>query len=348
MPGRAARHHRFAERDAITRVSPGRRIVMAMGSAVSAPAHTAESRRPLETEYRPQHPLDLHRTVMMQRRGAHDPTMTTDGRVIWRVSRTPEGIATLAVRETAPGTIRAAAWGPGAAWALDQLPALCGAGDDATGFDAARHPLIADAHRRHPGLRLSRTDLVFDALAGAIFEQKVTGLQAFGAWRRIITWHGERAPGPTPKPMFAPPPIDGWRRIPSWSWHRAGLEPPQARTIVTAARRGATIEHAALAATDGPDRDRVLTSLPGVGVWTAAETRIRALGDADAVSVADYHLAHVVGYALTGTRTDDDGMLQLLAPWAGQRQRVIRLIGLSGMQEPRRGPRLHPEDHRSR
>ncbi|MEE2814655.1 MAG: DNA-3-methyladenine glycosylase 2 family protein, partial [Actinomycetota bacterium] len=96
------------------------------------------------------------------------------------------------------------------------------------------------------------------------------------------------------------------------------------------------------------DRDRVLTSLHGVGVWTSAETRIRSLGDPDAVSVGDYHLAHEVGFALTGHRTDDDGMLELLAPWSGHRQRIIRLIWASGSREPRRGARLAPEDHRNR
>src|SRR3954453_16441923 len=74
--------------------------------------------RPLETEYRPRHPLDLGRTVLYQRRGAGDPTMTVTGRGIWRASRTPEGVATLALRETARGVVHGAAWGPGAEWAL--------------------------------------------------------------------------------------------------------------------------------------------------------------------------------------------------------------------------------------
>jgi 3-methyladenine DNA glycosylase/8-oxoguanine DNA glycosylase len=300
----------------------------------------------LETVYRPRRPLDLRRTVLYQRRGAGDPTMVADGAVIWRASRTPEGVATLALRETTPGAVRAAAWGPGADWALAQLPALCGEDDDATEFDASRHPLIAEAHRRNPGLRLSRTDLLFDALASAVFEQKVTGMQAFAAWRRIVTWFGERAPGPTPRPMFAPPTIEGWRAVPSWGWHRAGLEPPQARTVVEAARRGPSIVRAIDAS--HADADAILRALRGVGEWTSAETRIRAHGDPDAVSVGDYHLAHEVGFALIGRRADDDGMLELLEPWAGQRQRVVRLIGLSGAREPRRGPRVHPEDHRDR
>ncbi|MBB2975950.1 3-methyladenine DNA glycosylase/8-oxoguanine DNA glycosylase [Microbacterium endophyticum] len=303
---------------------------------------------PLETEYRPRHPLDFRRTVLFLRRGRGDPTMTVDGPVVWRASRTPAGLATLALRESGAGVIKAAAWGNGAGWALAQLPALCGADDDSDGFDASLHPLVADAHHQNPGLRLARTEIVFDALACAIFEQKVTGMQAFGAWRRILTWFGERAPGPTPHPMFAPPTIEGWRHIPSWAWHRAGLEPSQSRTVVAAARRGDALTRATTAAHTGPERDQVLTSIRGVGPWTSAETRIRALGDTDAVSVGDYHLAHEVGNALAGSRTDDDGMLELLAPWSGQRQRVIRLIGASGVREQRRGPKLHPEDHRAR
>lgn len=308
------------------------------------PRHTE---RPRETVYRPRHPLDLHATVAVLRRGGTDPTMAVDGPVIWRASRTPAGVATLALRAVS-GEVRATAWGPGAGHALDQMPRLCGAADDAAGFDASAHPLVAEAARRNPGLRLARTDQVFDALASSVLEQKVTAMQAFGAWRALVSRFGERAPGPTPRPLSAPPDPAGWRRIPSWAWHRAGVQPPQSRTIVRAAERGERIASAVLQAAGGAARDAVLTSLPGIGAWTSAETRIRALGDPDAVSVGDYHLAHEIGYALTGSRTDDEGMIALLAPWAGQRQRAIRMILASGVVEPRRGPRLAPEDHRDR
>ncbi|MGO2745629.1 DNA-3-methyladenine glycosylase family protein [Microbacterium sp.] len=318
-----------------------------MTTTVDATATAAATTHPLETVYRPAHPLNLFRTVGVLMRGPKDPTMLISGATLWRASRTPLGVATLALRQSTAG-IHATAWGPGAEWALAQLPVLCGADDDATGFDVSRHPLLADVAHRTRATRLTRTDLVFDALASAVIEQKVTSLQAFGAWRVLITRFGERAPGPTPRPMFAPPSIDGWHSIPSWSWHQAGVEPPQSRAIVRAAERGQRIADVVLSAPSSGDRDRILTSLPGIGAWTSAETRIRALGDPDAVSVGDYHLAHQVGFALTGSRTDDDGMLELLAPWAGHRQRVIRLILASGLTEPRRGPRLAPEDHRRR
>jgi len=300
-----------------------------------------------ETVYRPRGPLDLPTTLAVLRRGPRDPSMLVDGPVIWRAQLTSSGVATLALRAVGD-EVRATAWGPGAEEAISLVPRLCGADDDPSAFDPSHHPLIAEAARRHPGLRLTRTDDVFESLAGCVIEQKVTGLQAFGAWRWLVTRFGEAAPGPVPRPMHAPPPAEVWRRIPSWAWHRAAVEPPQSRTIVRAAERGDRIARALLAAGDGPARDAVLTSLPGVGLWTAAEVRIRALGDPDAVSVGDYHLSHQVGFALTGSRTDDAGMLELLEPWAGHRQRVVRLIVRSGAVEPRRGPRLAPEDHRGR
>ncbi|MDQ1531086.1 MAG: hypothetical protein QOE37_1191, partial [Microbacteriaceae bacterium] len=91
-----------------------------------------------------------------------------------------------------------------------------------------------------------------------------------------------------------------------------------------------------------------LRAVPGVGLWTYAEVAQRALGDADAVSVGDYHLAAAVGWALVGRPVDDDGMLELLEPWRGHRQRVVRLIYRSGVRTPRRGPRITIEDHRRR
>jgi 3-methyladenine DNA glycosylase/8-oxoguanine DNA glycosylase len=72
----------------------------------------------------------------------------------------------------------------------------------------------------------------------------------------------------------------------------------------------------------------------------------RAHGDPDTVSVGDYHLSALVGWALIGRPVDDDGMLELLEPWRGHRQRVMRLIEESGFRLPRFGPRARRQDHR--
>jgi len=61
--------------------------------------------------------------------------------------------------------------------------------------------------------------------------------------------------------------------------------------------------------------------------------------------VGDYHLPSIVGWALTGQKTDDAGMLELLAPYAGQRHRAAWLLTLSGLGPPRHGPRNAPRDY---
>ena len=103
--------------------------------------------------------------------------------------------------------------------------------------------------------------------------------------------------------MRVPPSADVWRRIPSWEFHLANVDPGRARTMVGCAQRADSLERLVNRA---PDAARAaLMSLPGVGEWTAAETAQRAFGDADALSVGDYHLAKVVGWSLLGHPIDD-------------------------------------------
>ncbi|TDD30699.1 DNA-3-methyladenine glycosylase 2 family protein, partial [Nonomuraea terrae] len=225
---------------------------------------------------------------------------------------------------------------------LETLPALLGADDDLSGF-SLRHDLLAEVARRHPGLRIGRTGRVMEALVPAVLEQKVVGREAWRAWRWLLARYGEPAPGPAPAGMRVVPEPAVWRQIPTWHWHRAGAEAVRARTIATAAWHAAKLEAAATT----EELDRLLRALPGVGVWTSAEVRQRAFGDPDAVSVGDFHLAKLVGYALTGEKTDDEGMLRLLEPYAGHRHRATVLVWLSGRRPPARGPRMAARDYRS-
>lgn len=54
-----------------------------------------------------------------------------------------------------------------------------------------------------------------------------------------------------------------------------------------------------------------------------------------------------MGFALTGQKTDDAGMLELLEPYAGQRYRIIRLIELVAPKPARRGSRMPVRDYRN-
>ncbi|MEU7039030.1 DNA-3-methyladenine glycosylase 2 family protein [Streptomyces sp. NPDC046237] len=288
----------------------------------------------------PAAPTHLGLTLGPLRRGPADPTFrTTPDGSVWRSARTPEGPGTLRVA-LRQGTAEAEAWGPGADWLLDRLPQLLGADDEPEAF-TPRHRLLAATHRARPGLRLTRTGLVLESLIPSILEQKVTTDEAYRAWRLLVRKYGEPAPGPEGHRLHVMPDARTWSLIPSWEWHRAGVDNKRAATILRAVKVARRMEEAA---TMEPElAQQRLELIPGIGPWTSAETIQRSNGAPDAVSVGDYHLPSIVGYALAGDRTTDDAaMLELLAPYAGQRHRAARLILLSGRVPPRRAPRMTP------
>ena len=278
-------------------------------------------------------PVSPGHTLAPQRRGPGDPCFQIDGDgAIWRTSLARSGPVTARINRTAPDTVSCEAWGDGAEEFLANLPALLGADDDASGF-RPDHPTVAAAHARVPHLRIGRTGRVLEALIPAVLEQRVQGIDAFRSWRLLVTQFGTPAPGPAPARMRVPPSAEAWRRIPSWEFHRANVDPGRARTVVGVAQRADSLERLTTAAP--------LMSLPGVGVWTAAETAQRAFGDADALSVGDYHLSTMIGWTLLGHAIDDPAMEELLEPMRPHRYRAVRLLEVSGLAHlPRRGARM--------
>ena len=299
----------------------------------------------LRREWQAPFGVDVRLTLSPHRRGGRDPAYRVDqAGAVWRTSLTPDGPGTLRVTAGQGTLVTGQAWGPGAVWLLDTLPAQLGAHDDLSGF-TAHHAIVGELALRHPGLRVGRTGRLFEALVPAVLEQKVVGVEAHRAWRILLGKYGTPAPGPAPQGMRVVPPPRVWARIPSWDWHRAGVEGVRARTIITAADVASRLEQ--VLDLDSDEADRRLRSLPGIGPWTSAEIRQRAAGDPDAISVGDYHLPKTVGWTLARQITDDAGMLELLAPYAGHRYRVSRLIELGGTAPPRRGPRMSVRDYRA-
>lgn len=278
-------------------------------------------------------------TLAPLRRGAGDPCFRVPGDgTIWRTSLLPTGPAAARISRAAPNAVHCVAWGSGAAQFVEILPAMLGLEDDASDF-VPRDPTVAAAHRRLPHLRIGRTGRVLEALIPAVIEQRVPGADAFRSWRLLVGKYGTPAPGPAPPGMRVPPSAEVWRHIPSWEFHRANVDPGRAQTVVSCARRAASLER--LADRPAAQARDALTSLPGVGQWTAAETAQRAFGDADAVSVGDYHIPKMIGWTLLGRPVDDAVMLELLEPMRPHRHRVVRLLEASGLAyEPRRGARL--------
>jgi 3-methyladenine DNA glycosylase/8-oxoguanine DNA glycosylase len=292
-------------------------------------------------------PLDLRATVGGLSRGRGDPCTKMGADHLWWATNTPLGPATLHVSlDPARAEAHAEAWGAGAEWVLDAVPDLLGVDDDITVFEdlvaassARGMDLVRELHRRHPGVRMSRSGAAVEALVPSILEQKVISADARASYRGLVRRHGSPAPGPFGLDLMVPPTAATIARLPYWVFHPLNVERRRADTV----RRACAVAHR-LAVGDRADDDelrRRLLTLPGIGPWTVAEVSRVALGDADAVSVGDYHLCHQVAFALLGERRGtDELMLELLEPFRPHRQRAIRLLLRGTPGPPRRGPRL--------
>ncbi len=297
----------------------------------------ASERAPIERRFTLRTGTDPQLTAGALWWGPGDPQMHLGPDRLARALRLASGPATLAISWRGR-RVTAQAWGDGAGEALDVAPGLVGELDDAPPL-VAHHPIVAELARRMPGLRLTRGAPVIEMLVNSIIGQKVTGLEARRSQRMLFARLGEPAPGPYELRLLPPP--EKLARTPYWVFHPMGLERRRADTIRAAAGVAPRLEQ--IRTMRAADARRRLESVPGVGPWTAAETIRLALGDPDAVSVGDFNLPRQVCWALAGERDGDDArMLDLLAPYAGQRARVVLLIERSGLRPARRAPRYAP------
>jgi 3-methyladenine DNA glycosylase/8-oxoguanine DNA glycosylase len=297
---------------------------------------------------------DFGASVRVLMMGRHDPCFRIADGAFWWATRTPDGPATLSLRRSG-AELEATAYGPGRGWLLERADAVAGLRDDLAGFAAVagRHRVVADLAHRFGGLRLAATGRLFQRLLRAVFEQKVTGVEAYRAYaatvRHFHTDSGrEPAPGPVAR-LLLPPDPKAVAATPYWVFHPFGVEQKRAETLLRAAAAATELERC----TDAAEATRRLTAIPGIGPWTAAEVVREVFGDPDAVSVGDWHIPHMVSWALAGEARAgaregapgqlapaDRRMLELLEPFRGHRGRVCVLLAHGGLGAPRFGPRM--------
>ncbi len=267
--------------------------------------------------------------------GTADPTTRLANGEFWRASFTPAGSATLRLAWSTAG-IEAEAWGAGKQWMLERVAAMTGQLDPGYVFEDA-HPAVLRAQRNHPNVRFGASHTLFHELLPTIIGQRITAGEAIRQWHLLCCRLGEPAPGPAPDLLLPPSPAALIGR-PAWWFHPLGIEAKRAEALRAVARHAEKLW--AWVELPRADVEAKLALLPGVGAWTIGSVMVSAMGDPDAVPVGDFHLKNLVSYALADEpRGTDQRMLELLAPYAGQRGRVVRLLQLGGRPPPRFGPR---------
>lgn len=279
---------------------------------------------------------DPRATLGVYRYGCGDLTTRLGPADFWRATFTPEGPGTIHIWWRR-GDVDAEAWGAGSGWLLAQVPALLGTQDPGFTVPDDAHPAVRRAHRNHPGLRIGASGTLYHELLPIILGQRVTGVEAVHQWRRLTARLGAVAPGPDPSLRLPPAPA-ALLAHPAWWYHPFGIEAKRANALRTVAAHAARIdEWASLPPLEAAAK---LTLLRGIGAWTIGSALGPSHGDPDAVPVGDYHVPNMVAWALAGeARGTDARMLSLLAPYAGQRGRVITLLGNDGHAAPKFGPR---------
>ena len=280
-------------------------------------------------------PYDLRRSMEHLRVGPRDPSMRLGPMAVaWAIPTEP-GPTTLEAR-VGRDAVEVRAWGPLREQVLADAPDMLGLNDDPSAL-VTDHPVVADLHRRMRGMRLVRVRHVAAMLAPVVLQQLVPWREAARAWSRIIARYGVDAPGP--HALRAPPAPKALAAIPRHELVAAGALGRQASTLRRIGERASRLNEAATY-DDVALVSKRLQAIPGIGPWTSHMVMLRGMGLADAVPVGDYNLPSAVSWVLAGEpRGDDARMLELLAPFAGQRGRVLRLVGASATHAPRRGPK---------
>lgn len=287
-------------------------------------------------------------TLSAFRYGAGDPTTRLGQEDFWRATLTPDGAATVHIEwhGDAPigeADLRIEAWGPGADWLVAQVPTMCGESDPGHHFHDAP-AVLQRAQLNHPRMRIGASGLLYHELLPTILGQRVTAGEALAQWRHLVLQLGSPAPGPC-EGLLLPPSPDVLAGRPAWWFHPLGIETKRAQALSEVARHPQRLfDWAQLPPTEAAAK---LALLPGIGQWTIGSVLGTALGDPDSIAVGDYHLKNLVVHAFTGrARGTDEEMLALLATFAGQRGRVVRLLQLDGHSSPVFGPhrRVLPTD----
>lgn len=186
-------------------------------------------------------------------------------------------------------------------------------------YQLAQHdPLLKAAARQHQGLRLVGIPDLFEALSWAIVGQQVNMTFAQAQKRRLAEQYGDCLEYQGQRFLIFPGP----EKI-------APLEPQELLPLQISRRKGEYLIGVAQTMVDGglskekllslppQEMERALTSLRGIGPWTANYVMMKTLRVQSAFPVDDVGLQNAIGAALGKGKPQREEVLALGQAWSG-------------------------------
>jgi len=183
---------------------------------------------------------------------------------------------------------------------------------------ARRDPILADLVRQRSGIRLPQLLDPFEGLTRAILGQQVSVAGASTMTDRLVRLLARPIPGARRSGLLAFPTAGDVADVGADRLRAIGLTRARASTMATAARHiadGALDLHR-LRERPSDEIQSALTSLPGIGPWTASYVRMRALGDRDAFPSADLGVIKAMEAAGVARRSIA-AVAERWRPWRG-------------------------------
>ena len=276
---------------------------------------------------------DLKRTLWLAGMGHRDPSLGVTQDEAWLAFHTPEG--PVSVHGKLVGvTLTVQCLGEGRQWMLPRVSALFGLHDSLEAFQPSGK--VLELQKRLPGAHLPTLPVVFHRLVQVVLQQLVTWPDALRGWIKLTQQFGSAAPGDGG--LRLAPSASEIARMGYYDLVSCNIMPRQARLIQRLAREARRLERLA---DQADELAKYLLTIRGIGDWTVQHLLGTSCGVSDAVLTGDFGLPHTVAWYLAGKeRSDDEEMLRLLEPYRGHRFRVINLLWQSGIEAPRRGPKM--------
>ncbi len=284
-------------------------------------------------------------------RGSGDGILRRRGATLTRLLHVGDEAVLVAVAQTAPQRVLFAARSesPAAAEsAIARMRWATGVDEDLRPFHErfAGDPVIGQAVRSRPWVRIHRRPAPWEALAWSITEQLIELQRALEIQRRLVRRFGRRCPHSGMRDMPEPAAI-------------AALAPAELQAFDLAARRALALRAAAREVASGRvdlnDRERAwprLAAIPNVGRWTLEMLSLYGQGHYDLVPAGDLGFIKLIGRLSTGNpkaRADEAevrGFFERYGEWKGLAGTYLVVAAATGTLTESRSSAV-PAPHRA-